>query len=83
MVLISLLVLVGMLLSAYFSGTETGFYRASRVRLLLDGLDGDLISRLLLMLTNNPTMFVATTLIGNNLANWSPWGLSWQQNGSY
>ena len=70
MVLICLLVLVGMLLSAYFSGTETGFYRASRVRLLLDGLDGDLISRLLLMLTNNPTLFVATTLIGNNLANY-------------
>ena len=65
-----LLFLLGMLLSAYFSGTETGFYRASRVRLLVDGLDGDLLSRLLLILTNNPTLFVATTLIGNNLANY-------------
>ena len=58
-----------MLLSAYFSGTETGFYRASRIRLLLDGLGGDMFAQMLLRLTNNPTLFVATTLVGNNLAN--------------
>ncbi len=67
---VGLLFVIGILLSAYFSGTETGFYRANRVRLLLDGLDGDYISRFLLILTNNPTLFVATTLIGNNLANY-------------
>ena len=64
-----LLLLVGMMLSAFFSGTETGFYRVSRVRLVLDGLDGDLVARGLLWLTNNPTLFVATALVGNNLAN--------------
>ena len=66
---IVLLLLIGILLSAFFSGIETGFYRATRVRLLLDGLGGDPISRGLLWLTNNPALFVATTLIGNNLAN--------------
>jgi CBS domain containing-hemolysin-like protein len=64
------LFLVGLLLSGLFSGSETGFYRATRVRLLLDGLAGDSISRALLWLTNNPALFVATTLIGNNLANY-------------
>ncbi len=66
---ILLLLFVGLLLSAYFSGTETGLYRVSRVRLLLDALGGDWIARGLLWLTNNPTLFIATTLIGNNTAN--------------
>jgi CBS domain containing-hemolysin-like protein len=63
------LFITGLLLSAFFSGTETGFYRVSRVRLLLDGMAGDPIAKGLLRLTNNPALFVATTLVGNNLAN--------------
>ncbi|MEQ8791404.1 MAG: CNNM domain-containing protein [Pirellulaceae bacterium] len=65
-----LLLLGGLLLSAFFSGSETGFYRATRVRMLLDALDGDAISRGLLWLANNPALFVATTLVGNNVANY-------------
>lgn len=34
------------------------------------GLDGDRVSQYLLKLINNPTLFVATTLIGNNVANY-------------
>ena len=64
------LLLVGIFLSAFFSGSETGFYRASRVRIVIAGLDGDRISQYLLKLINNPTLFVATTLIGNNVANY-------------
>ena len=59
-----------MFLSAFFSGSETGFYRASRVRLVMDGLEGSWLARALLGLLNNPTLFVATTLIGNNFANY-------------
>ena len=61
---------VGLFLSAFFSGSETGFYRVTRFRLAIDGLSGDPISRSLLWLTNNPALFVATALIGNNLANY-------------
>jgi len=64
------LLIVGVFLSAFFSGSETGFYRASRVRLVIRNLEGDSISRYLLMLVNNPGLFVATTLIGNNVANY-------------
>ncbi len=63
------LLIIGVFLSAFFSGSETGFYRASRVRLVIRNLEGDSISRYLLMLVNNPGLFVATTLIGNNVAN--------------
>jgi len=65
-----ILLFVGILLSAFFSGSETGFYRVTRIRLVLDGREGDWISRSLLWLTNNPSVFVATTLVGNNLANY-------------
>jgi len=65
-----ILLIVSMLLSAFFSGMETGFYRASRVRIVMAGLDGDRVSKALLKLVNNPTWFVATTLIGNNVANY-------------
>jgi len=64
------LLLLGIFFSAFFSGSETGFYRVSRVRLVLDGLQGDFLSRSLLWLTNNPSLFVATTLVGNNVANY-------------
>lgn len=60
----------GILLSAFFSGSETGFYRVNRVRLMLDALGGDLIARSLLALTNHASIFVATVLVGNNLANY-------------
>jgi len=61
---------VGLFLSAFFSGSETGFYRATRMRLVLDALGGDLVARGLVWLTNHPSIFVATTLVGNNLANY-------------
>ena len=65
-----LLLLVGIGLSAFFSGSETGFYRVTRVRLVIDAQQGDWISKWLLRLSNNPAYFVATTLVGNNLANY-------------
>jgi CBS domain containing-hemolysin-like protein len=70
MIGILLLFLAAIFLSAFFSGMETGFYRAVRVRLVLDGMSGDKVASSLLWMTNNPTLFVATTLIGNNLANY-------------
>ena len=36
----------------------------------MDGLKGDKVAKRLLWLTNNPSLFVATTLIGNNIANY-------------
>lgn len=62
--------LLGLLLSAFFSGSETGFYRATRMRLVLDAMAGDPVARGLHWLTNHPTLFIATTLVGTNLANY-------------
>ena len=67
---IVLLFLAGIALSAFFSGSETGYYRATRVRLAMDAFDGRVATRSLMWLANNPVMFVATVLVGNNLANY-------------
>jgi putative hemolysin len=67
---ILLLLLIGLLLSAFFSGSETGFYRVTRVRLAIEALAGNWMSRALLVLAHHPSLFVATTLVGNNLANY-------------
>jgi putative hemolysin len=65
-----LLFVIGLMLSAFFSGTETGLYRVSRARLVLDGLSGSAAAKGLVWLLNHPAIFVATTLVGNNLANY-------------
>lgn len=70
MIFAIVLFVIGLMLSAFFSGSETGLYRVSRTRLVLDGLSGSLAGRGLVWLLNHPTIFVATTLVGNNLANY-------------
>lgn len=70
MILVLVLFAVGLALSAFFSGSETGFYRATRVRLATEAMGGDWKSRALLSLVNQPTLFVATALVGNNLSNY-------------
>lgn len=70
MIGIVLLLMLGIGLSACFSGTETGFYRVTRVRLVLDGVSGSRISRGLLWLSNHPAIFVSTALVGNAIANY-------------
>ena len=70
MISIVLLFFVGLLLSAFFSGSETGFYRTPRVRLVIDGVGGDRIAQGLLWASNNAAAFVATALVGNNVANY-------------
>jgi putative hemolysin len=64
------LALSGLLLSAFFSGSETGFYRAHRLRFVVDSMGGDRLAQLLLRLFNRPAWFVSTALVGNNIANY-------------
>ena len=70
MILYILLFVFAIALSGFFSGNETGLYRVPRVRLVLDGLTGKLTPRFLLYLANHPPLFVATVLVGNNIANY-------------
>lgn len=64
------IMLIGLCCSSLFSGSETGFYRATRARWVLDGKAGDRFAKILLWWANNPAVFVSNILIGNNLANY-------------
>lgn len=70
MIVVTILFIVGLSLSAFFSGTETGLYRVSRTRLVLDGLSGSRAAKGMVWLLNHPAIYVATTLVGNNVANY-------------
>lgn len=61
---------LGIALSAFFSGSETGFYRVTRVRLEIDAKEGQLVARGLHWLATKANLVVATVLIGNNIANY-------------
>jgi len=64
------LIVVGVLLTAFFAGAETGLYRAARLRLMLDAMGGSWSARGLLWLANQPSLFVATMLVGTNVASY-------------
>ena len=64
-----ILLIIGVRLSAFFSGNETGFYRVSFLRLGTDAHAGDRQASQLIWFSQNPSYFVATTLVGNNIAN--------------
>lgn len=62
-----LTILASLLGSAFFSGMEIAFVSANRLQLELDakqGLNGQLLSHF----TRRPELFIATMLVGNNLA---------------
>ena len=71
MMVLFLILLFAFLFSFFFSGSETGFYRVTRMRLVLDGMSGSWTAKGLLWLTNNPAVFVTTVLVGNNIANYA------------
>ncbi len=73
-----MLFLIGVRLSAFFSGSETGFYRISFPRLSIDAQAGDRVAKRLMWFARKPAYFVATTLVGNNLANYlTTFAISW------
>ena len=64
-----LLVIFGcLMLSAFFSGMEIAFVSSNRVRLALQIKKSGLVSIALAKITKNPSKFIATTLVGNNIA---------------
>lgn len=69
MIVVIALFAVALLMNAFFSGVETGFFRMTRLRLVMETKSGDRAAGILLWFANRPSVFVATALVGNNLAN--------------
>ena len=66
-----LLALTGVLLSAMFSGLETGLYTINRVRLTVRASHGERSAERLRAFMNNPNRMLSTLLVGNNIANYA------------
>lgn len=64
-----LIILLCVLLSMYFSATETAFNALSRVRIKNKADDGDKKARLVLRLLDKYDEMLSTILIGNNIVN--------------
>ncbi|NEM96328.1 hemolysin family protein [Pontibacter burrus] len=63
-----ILLVTGLLLSAFFSGIEIAFMSANRLQIELNNKNGVLSGRILWHLLQYPSRLMGTTLIGNTLA---------------
>lgn len=61
-------ILITLLFSALFSGTEISFFSANRVRLELDNQKGGTVSDILKYFYGHSERFISTMLVGNNIA---------------
>ncbi len=63
-----LIIILAIVLSAFFSGMEIAFIASNRLMIELDRKQGVFGSEILKLFTNNPGQYIATMLIGNNVA---------------
>lgn len=61
-------ILITLLFSAFFSGSEIAYVSTDKLRLELDRNKGGLISKILSFLYRSPDRFITTMLLGNNVA---------------
>ncbi len=63
-----LIIVVSLLLSAFFSGMEIAYVSSNKIFIELEKKQGDFLGNILGKLTAKPSKFIATMLIGNNIA---------------
>ncbi|HXH17697.1 MAG TPA: hemolysin family protein [Chitinophagales bacterium] len=60
--------IIALVFSAFFSGIEIAYVSANKLKLELLKKQGTFTGRILAVITSSPSDFLATTLIGNNIA---------------
>jgi magnesium and cobalt exporter, CNNM family len=57
-----------LILSAFFSGMEIAYVSSNKIHIELEKKQGDFLGKILSKLTEKPSKYIATMLIGNNIA---------------
>ncbi len=63
-----LIIVACLLFSAFFSGMEIAFVSADKLHIEVSKKSGSLVGRILALFTSNQSQFLATMLVGNNVA---------------
>jgi len=63
-----LIIVLSLILSAFFSGMEIAYVSSNKIHVEIEKKQGGLLSKLLTKITAKPSKFIATMLIGNNIA---------------
>lgn len=64
-----ILILITLLLSGFFSGSEIAFVSANRLKIEIESRKSSLSSKALQYFSEKPELFLSTTLVGNNIIN--------------
>ncbi len=62
------IIIVTLMLSAFFSGMEIAYVSSNKIHIELEKKQEDFLGRILTKLTAKPSKYIATMLIGNNIA---------------
>lgn len=68
MIIEIIVILISILLSAFFSGMEIAFVSANKMHIELEKKKDTFLSNILTKLTQKPSKFITTMLVGNNIS---------------
>ena len=63
-----IIIVLSLIFSAFFSGMEIAFISANKIHIEIEKKQEGFLAKVLTRLTKNPSKFIATMLIGNNIA---------------
>lgn len=63
-----IIIILSLLFSAFFSGMEIAFISANKIHIEIEKKQEGFLAKILKLLTKKPSKFIATMLIGNNIA---------------
>ena len=63
-----IIIILSLVFSAFFSGMEIAFISANKIHIEIEKKQEGLLAKILARLTKKPSKFIATMLIGNNIA---------------
>ena len=63
-----IIIILSLVFSAFFSGMEIAFISANKIHIEIEKKQNDFLAKVLTRLTKRPSKFIATMLIGNNIA---------------